>query len=129
MKTFLSWNRTLLKGKIYKPEYPFSKFTEIFQGILHAPLKSKQVRGKDTPFINNELSKVINNKSGLRNKYLKCTYRKNFLAYKKMKNKCNTLTRKTKNWYFEYIGKNKNFATSKASWNTVNHFMCKKCKV
>ena len=84
-------------GKIYKSEYPFSKFTEIFQEILHAPLKSKQVRGNDAPFMNNELSKVIINKSRLRNKYLKCPNRENFLAYKKKKNKCNTLKNDTSN--------------------------------
>ena len=73
--------------------------------------------------MNNELSKVIINKSRLRNKYRKCPYRENFLAYKKTKNKCNTLTKKTKKWYFEYVGQNKNFATSKAFWNTVRPFI------
>ena len=45
--------------------------------------------------------------------------RENFLAYKKVKSKCTTLTRKTKKRYFEYIAKNKNFATTKTLWNTV----------
>ena len=36
-----------------------------------------------------------------------------------MKNKCNTLARKTKKRYFEYIAKKKNFATSKTFWNKV----------
>ena len=36
----------MLKAEIYKSEDPYSKFTEIFQEILHkpCPLKSKQVR-------------------------------------------------------------------------------------
>ena len=93
-------DQTLLKCEIYKSEDPYSKLTEIFQEILqkHAPLKSKQVRGNHAPFINKELSKVIMNKSRLRNKYPKWPSRENFLAYKKVKNKCNTLTltRKTK---------------------------------
>ena len=52
---------------------PYSKFTEIFQEILHkhAPLKLKQLRRHHTPFMNKELSKVIMNKSGLTNRYLK----------------------------------------------------------
>ena len=109
-------DQTLLKGEIYKSEDPYSKLTEIFQEILpkHAPLKSKQVRGNHTPFMNKRLSKVIMNKSRLRNKYLKWPSRVNFPAYKKVKNKFNTLTRKTKKRYFEYVAKNKNFATSKA---------------
>ena len=76
--------------------------------------------------MNKELSKIIMNKSRLRNKYLKWPSRENFLAYKKVKNKCNTLTRKTKKRYFEYIAKNKNFATNKTFWNTVRPFIANK---
>ena len=43
-----------------------------------------------------------------------------------MKNKCNLSTRKTKKRYFEYIAKNKNFATSKTFWNTVRPFITNK---
>ena len=86
------------QSEIYQSEDPHSKLTEIFQEILqkHAPLKSKQVRGNHAPFMNKELSKVIVNKSRLRNKYLKWPSRENFLAYKKRKNKCKTLTRTKK---------------------------------
>ena len=89
-------DQTLLKGEIYKSEDPYSKLTEIFEEILqkHAPLKSKQVRGNHAPFMNKELSKVIMNKSRLRNKYLKWPSRENFLAYKKVKSKCNALKKK-----------------------------------
>ena len=77
-------------------EDPYSKLTDIFQEILqkHAPLKSKQVRGNHAPFMNKELSKVIMNKSRLRNKYLKWPSRENFLVYKKVKNKCSTLAKR-----------------------------------
>ena len=70
-------DQTLLKGEIYKSEDPYSKLTEIVQEILpkHAPLKSKQVRGNHTPFMNKELGKVVINKSTLRNKYLKWAFR------------------------------------------------------
>ena len=75
-------DQTLLKGEIYKSKDPYSKLTEIFQEILqkHASLKSKQVRGNHAPFMNKELSKIIMNKSRLRNKYLKWPSRENFLA-------------------------------------------------
>ena len=72
------------------------------------------------------MSKIIMNKSRLRNKYLKWPSRENFLAYEKVKNRCNTLTRKTKKRYFEYIAKNKNFATKKTFWNTVRLFITDK---
>ena len=76
--------------------------------------------------MNKELSKVIMNKSRLRNKYIKWHSRENFLALKKMKNERNT--RKTKKRYFEYITKNKNFAMSKTFWNAVRPFITNKGK-
>ena len=93
-------------------ENPYSKLIEIFQEILqkHAPLKSKEVRGNHAFFMNEELSKLIINKSRLRNKYLKWPSRENF-------------PRKTKKRYFEYVAKNKNFAMSKILWNTIRHFV------
>ena len=137
MKTFFchELDQTLLKGEIYKLEDPYSKLTEIFQEILqkHPLLKSKQVRGNHALFVNKELSKVIMNKSRLKNKYLKWPSRENFLAYKKAKNKCekqqvknNALTRKTEKRYFEHIAKNKSFATNKTFWNTVRPFITNK---
>ena len=53
-------------------------------------------------------------------------FRENFLAYKKVENKCNTLTGETKKRYFKYIAKNKNFATSKTFWNTARPFVINK---
>ena len=65
----------------------------------------------------------------MRNKYLKWPFRENFLAYKNVKKKCNTLTRKTKKRYFEYVAENKNFATSKTFCNTVIPFITNKATI
>ena len=43
-----------------------------------------------------ELSKAIMEKQKTRNKYLKWTSRDNYVSYKKSKNKCNSLTKKSK---------------------------------
>ena len=43
-----------------------------------------------------ELSKAIMTKSKVKNSYVKWPSRENFVAYKKAKNKCNSLTRKPK---------------------------------
>ena len=43
-----------------------------------------------------KLSKGIMNKSRPRNKYLKWPSKENFLGYKKVKKKCNSLNKKTK---------------------------------
>ena len=69
------------------------------------------------------------NKSRLINKYLKWSYWKTFVAYKKVKNKCNTLTRKTKKRYFEYIAKNKNFPVSNTFRNKVRTIITKKATI
>ena len=46
--------------------------------------------------MNNTLSKIIMQKSKVRNKYLDRPPRENFLNYKKVKNKCNSLVGKSK---------------------------------
>ena len=46
--------------------------------------------------MNKSLSKIITQKSKVRNKYLKWPSRENFLTYKKVKTKCNSLVRKPK---------------------------------
>ena len=45
-------------------------------------------------FITKELSKSIMNRSQFKNRYLKLPSCENFLAYKKAKNLCNSLTKK-----------------------------------
>ena len=51
--------------------------------------------------MNKELSEVIMNKSRIKNKYLKWPSRENYLAYKKIKNKCNNLVKKSKKSFFK----------------------------
>ena len=101
--TFLhELDQTLLQGELFTSNDPYSKLTEIFSDILnkHAPIKSKQVRGNQAPFMNKSLSKAIMEKSRIRNKYLKWPSRENFLNYKKVKNKCNSLVKKAKKTIF-----------------------------
>ena len=57
-------------------------------------------------------------KSKVRNKYLKWPSRENFLKYKKIKNKCNSLFRKSKKEYFQNVS-NANSSYSKSFWNVV----------
>ena len=51
---------------------PYSKLTGIFKEILdkYAPLKSKEVRGNQAVFMNKDVTKVIMNRSRLKNRYL-----------------------------------------------------------
>ena len=87
----------------------FSSFTKTFGEVIdkHTPLKSRKVRGNQSPFITKELSKVIMNKSKPRNKYYKYPSRENFSGMKRAKNYCNNL----------------GFDNNKGFWDTVKPFL------
>ena len=73
-KIYHDLDQKLLKGEMYSHDNSsYSKLTEIFSNTLekHAPLKFKNNRGNQVPFMTRKLSKAIMNKSRLRNKYLK----------------------------------------------------------
>ena len=72
----------------------------------HAPMKKKIVRGNEAPFMTKELSKVTMNRSKLKNRYTKWLSHENFLAFKKQKNICKNLNKKTKKNYFSKINSN-----------------------
>ena len=115
----------LLKGDMYiNNRDMFSTFTEIFRRVLdkHAPLKTKSLRGNQSPFMPKELSKAIMNKSKSRNKYTKWPSGETFLAMKREKSYCNNLTRTTKKNFFQKIVKS-GFANNKKFWNTIKPFL------
>ena len=120
-------DQKLIQGDIYKTDDSYSKLTEIMSEVLekHAPLKTKTIRGNQAPFMNKSLSKAIMNKSRIRNKYLQWPSRENFLAYKKIKNKCNNLLKKSKKKYFQENA-NEGSVSNKSFWNTVKPFISNK---
>ena len=96
---------------MYQTNNPYSNAIQIYSH----PLKSKMIRGKQAPFLNKEIHKLIMQKSRIRNKYNKQPSRKNFLACRKFKDKCITLVvRKSKQKYL------------KKFWDTVKPFMTNK---
>ena len=99
----------LLQGDLFRNcEEPYEKLSEIFINILnfHTPLKQKQVRGNQAPFMTKELSKAVMVKSKARNRYLKWPSRENYVSHKKSKNICNSLTKKAKKIYFNEATEN-----------------------
>ena len=105
----------------------YSTFTKVFRLVLdkHPRLKVQKVRGNQGPFLTKEISKVVMNKSKIRNKYQKCPSRENFLALKKVKKFCNKLTKSVKKAYFRKVT-GKGFVNNKAFWNTVKPFLTNK---
>ena len=120
-------DQKLIQGDIYKTDDSYSKLTEIMSEVLekHAPLKIKAIRGNQAPFMNKRLSKAIMNKSRIRNKYLQWPSREDFLAYKKIKNKCKNLLKKAKKKYFKENA-NEGSVSNKSFWNTVEPFISNK---
>ena len=91
------------KGKFYNSASPYNDFSNLFKEITdkHVPIKQKKVRGNNAPFMAKEHGKAIMDRLRLRNKYLKYPYRENFVNMKKMKNKCNSICRKSKIKYLK----------------------------
>ena len=98
-KDFLYELENKLRSKECNGGVKYDDLTNIFRSTLdnHAPLKQKQVRGNQAPFMTKELSKAIMTRSRIKNKYNKRPSRENFLAFKQIKNKCTNLT-KTEEW-------------------------------
>ena len=120
-------NQKLIRVDLYRSNDPFLKLTEIFSFIIdkHVPIKSKQIKGNQAPFKNNSLSKIITQKSKVRNKHLKWPSRENFSNYKKVNNKCNSLVKKSKKEYFQNLS-NANSSHSKSFWNAAKPFVSNK---
>ena len=91
----------------------------------HAPLRMKFIRGNHAPFINKELRKAIYTRSRLRNKFCKSPLKENEALYKKQRNKCVSLRRKSIKKYFNDIT-NYGIATNKNFWNLIKPFLTNK---
>ena len=117
----------LIQGEVYKNcEDPYTKLSEIFSEVLnyHAPLKQKSVRGNHVPYTTRELSKAIMTKSNY-DSYVKWPSRENLVAYKKVKNKCNSLPRKAKRKFFKEATKS-GVMSNRTFQKTVKPFLTNK---
>ena len=80
-----------------------------FLNVLNksAPLKKKYLRANHSRFVNKELNKATMQRSRLRNEYLKDKTRTARIAYKKQRNVCVSILRKSKKRYYQNLdGKN-----------------------
>ena len=99
-------------------------FLEVCLNTLNklAPFKRKYSRGNHLPFMNKELSKVIMNRTRLRNKFLKNRTDENKRKYSKQWNYCVSLLRKTKRVYYSNLNE-KNITDNMKFWKTVSPFL------
>ena len=102
------------------------KFYEICHSVLndHAPRKKKYIRGNNKPFMTKAFSRVVMQRTRLRNKFLKNPSEENKLRYNKQRNFCVSLLRKEKKEYFAKINESDN----RKFWQTVKPFISDKIK-
>ena len=78
------------------PNSVYSDFCAHFKSILdlHAPLKSKTLRGNQAPFMSKDLSKAIMTRSRLKKIFNRQKNKTNWKAYTLRRNKCVQLRKK-----------------------------------
>ena len=102
-------DQELSKGSIYNEKHhQHDIYTNILRIVpdKHAPIKKRILRVNEAPFMTKELSKAIMNRSKLKNRYTKWPSRENVLVFKKQKNICKSLNKKTKKNHFSKITSN-----------------------
>ena len=85
---------------------------------IHAPLKYKYTRANHNPFINKNLRKAIMNRSRLKNTFLKKKTTEAHNNYKRYRNLCTNLLRRSKRSYFNSI-KPSRITDNKKFWKTI----------
>ena len=98
----------------------FEKFCDMSIKPLHkhAPIKKKYKRGNQMPFVTKDLSKAIMKRSKLRNNYSRNKIDANRMLYKKQRNYCVSLLRKSKTNYYVKLDEKK-VSDDKLFWNVI----------
>ena len=107
-------------AKIPKENVSYDVFNQTLISILdkHAPPKKKLVRANNAPFMNKDVRKLIMLRSKAKREPNKNKTVSNMERYKKVRNRCVKLIRRTKRRYFEnldvkFVNDNKKF------WKTI----------
>ena len=116
-----------LENELKKHPFQYDKFEQAFLGILelHAPQKSKVLRANHKPYVTKEMRKAIMHRSKLQNRLYINHTPENLAAYKKQKNYCNRLYKRTRKEYLNNLNV-KNITDNKKFWRTVKPFFTDK---
>ena len=98
----------------------FDRFKFIVNNFLesHAPMKEKYIRRNQAPFMNKSVRKAIMVRTKLLNKFRKENSFIHELEYKRQRNFCTTLIKKTKKNFYNNLNVNK-ITDNKSFWKTV----------
>ena len=104
----------------------YDNLTKSFLNVLnkYAPIKQKTIRGNHAPFMNKHLSKEIYIRSKLKNTFQKFPTTENWEIYKKQRNKCVNLRKKSIKMFFK--DKIPQCTSSKLFWKTIKPFLTNK---
>ena len=109
------------------PNVNYKPITEKFLKTIdkHVLLKKKLARGNQEPFMNRDFQKAIYTRTRLKNKYWRDPSRENELAYKKQRNLCVSIRRKS---ITNYLNKftDKGLETNKSFWKFIKPFLTNK---
>ena len=122
----------ILRQELPKQEKVLDKkgldaFSEICSDVLHkhAPQRKRYLRSNHKPFMNNEIFKAIMTRTRLRNRFLKNRSNRNRNLFRKQRNLCVSLLRKSKKGYFSNLNE-KQITDNKLYWKTVKPFLSNK---
>ena len=104
-----------------------SDFQSTFTRVLHnhAPIKKKILRFNNSPFMTKTLRKAIMHRSKLKNIYNKKRTNDNWANYKKQRNFCVNLLRKTKTDYFQNLNI-RDLSDNRKFWKTITPYFTNK---
>ena len=114
----------ILKDKLEKlKNHSYAEFEKVFLKELnkHAPLKKKVLRHNNNAFMTKELRKEIMLRSKLKNKFNKERNHINWCNYKRQRNRCLSILRKSKKEYFNSLNM-KQVSDNKLFWKSVKPF-------
>ena len=105
----------------------YKNFEEIFLKTLekHAPLKRKQLRANNAPYMTKTLRKAIMKRSELKTKYLKQKTKESCQRFAKQRNYCSRLYKKERKKYYDNLDL-KNITDNKKFWSTIKPFFSEK---
>ena len=98
----------------------FEEFKYISSKVLntHAPVKEKHVRCNQSPFMSKQLRKAIMTRTRLLNKYRKDNSAGNLFAYKRQRNFCVKLLRKSNKNFYNNLNV-KRLTDNRRFWQTI----------
>ena len=116
------FRRDLLRELSFQNVQPneFDKFKFIASKLLnsHAPLKKKYIRCNQAVFMNKQLRKAIITRTRLLNKLRKFNCPENQLAYKRQRNYCAKLLKRSKKDFYNNLNVKK-VTDNKHFWKTI----------